>query len=177
MALSPFAALALPLAVSDDWREALRRAGDALRAQAQSLLDGDAAAARWAAADEAMTYMEWTYQRTGIVASYVWDPELWVRFREAVATNTPAVFWNKLLGRIEFREKIPQARRLAARLAAAAAADCRRRCARPDSRPHCAAAHNNTQKHKPALHASRRASRATCACRTPSSCSCCQRGG
>jgi hypothetical protein len=46
-----------------------------------------------------MTYMDWTYKLFGIDLSYVWDPELWVRFREAVVADTPALFWNKLWDR------------------------------------------------------------------------------
>jgi hypothetical protein len=43
--------------------------------------------------------MDWTYKLFGIDLSYVWDPELWVRFKEAVARDTPALFWNKLWDR------------------------------------------------------------------------------
>jgi cell division protease FtsH len=34
----------------------------------------------------------------------VWDPELWVKFKEAVVTNQPDIFWNKLWDRIEYRK-------------------------------------------------------------------------
>ncbi len=54
--------------------------------------------------DEGMTYMDWTWGVTGIDFSYVWDPELWIKFKEAVFWNKPTHFWNKLWDRIEYRE-------------------------------------------------------------------------
>jgi cell division protease FtsH len=36
--------------------------------------------------------------------SYIWDPELWVKFREAVALDEPWRFWNKLMDRVEYSE-------------------------------------------------------------------------
>ncbi|EFJ40530.1 hypothetical protein VOLCADRAFT_121711 [Volvox carteri f. nagariensis] len=53
--------------------------------------------------------MDWTYGVTGVDLSAVWDPELWIRFREAIARNEPAIFWNKLIDRIQYRDVLPQA--------------------------------------------------------------------
>jgi cell division protease FtsH len=38
--------------------------------------------------------------------SYIWDPELWVKFKEAVQWNQPHIFWNKLAERIEYSESM-----------------------------------------------------------------------
>lgn len=46
--------------------------------------------------------MDWTFPYTGLDLSYVWDPEMWIKFREAVKWNTPEVFWNKLWDRISY---------------------------------------------------------------------------
>jgi hypothetical protein len=39
----------------------------------------------------------------GVDLTHIWDPELWVRFKEAVWADEPALFWNKLAERVEFR--------------------------------------------------------------------------
>lgn len=54
--------------------------------------------------DERLTYMDWTFPYTGLDFSYVWDPEMWIKFREAVKWNTPEVFWNKIWDRIAYSE-------------------------------------------------------------------------
>lgn len=48
--------------------------------------------------------MDWTFPYTGLDLSYVWDPEMWIKFRDAVKWNTPEVFWNKLWDRISYSE-------------------------------------------------------------------------
>lgn len=48
--------------------------------------------------------MEWTFPISGLDLSYVWDPELWIKFKEAVVWNEPELFWNKLWDRISYRE-------------------------------------------------------------------------
>lgn len=52
--------------------------------------------------NDGLTYMDWTFKYTGLDLSYVWDPEMWIKFREAVRWNTPEVFWNKLWDRISY---------------------------------------------------------------------------
>lgn len=46
--------------------------------------------------------MDWTFPLTGLDLSYVWDPELWLQFQQAVKWNTPEVFWDKLWDRISY---------------------------------------------------------------------------
>jgi cell division protease FtsH len=53
---------------------------------------------------EGLTYMEWTYPLTGLDLSVVWDPELWLQFKQAVVWNSPDIFWNKLWDRISYSE-------------------------------------------------------------------------
>ncbi len=38
----------------------------------------------------------------GVDFTYFWDPELWVKFKDAVWQDAPAVFWNGLVERIEY---------------------------------------------------------------------------
>eukprot|EP00878_Enallax_costatus_P040522 GHUV01046824.1.p1 GENE.GHUV01046824.1~~GHUV01046824.1.p1 ORF type:complete len:129 (-),score=8.63 GHUV01046824.1:211-597(-) len=52
--------------------------------------------------NDGLTYMDWTFPYTGLDFSYVWDPEMWIKFREAVKWNTPDVFWNKVWDRISY---------------------------------------------------------------------------
>ncbi|GLC47538.1 hypothetical protein PLESTB_001403000 [Pleodorina starrii] len=105
MALSPLAALSLPLLTDPAWQQSLATYGEKLR----SALGGPQAAALSRQLDEQVTFMDWTYGATGVDLSAVWDPELWIRFKEAVARNEPAIFWNKLIDRIQYREVLPQA--------------------------------------------------------------------
>lgn len=51
---------------------------------------------------DGLTYMDWTYPLTGLDLSQVWDPELWLQFKQAVVWNTPEVFWDKLWDRISY---------------------------------------------------------------------------
>lgn len=53
---------------------------------------------------EGMTYMDWTFPLTGLDLSYVWDPEMWLKFTEAVKWHEPELFWNKLWDRISYSE-------------------------------------------------------------------------
>lgn len=102
MAMSPFAALSLPLVNDPAWQQSFETYGGKLR----EVLLGQQEAAKNVAKqlDEGVTYMDWTYRSTGVDLSAVWDPELWIRFREAVAQNEPAIFWNKLLDRVQYSE-------------------------------------------------------------------------
>jgi hypothetical protein len=54
--------------------------------------------------DSGLTYMDWTWDVTGIDFTYIWDPELWVKLKEAVAWGEPNFFWNALFDRIQYRE-------------------------------------------------------------------------
>ncbi len=100
MALSPFAALSLPLVNDPAWQQSLDDVAERLRSQ----VTGEQArtAGRWL--DEQLTFMDWAYRVTGIDLSAAWDPEMWVRFREAVAANQPGIFWNKLLEKVQYSE-------------------------------------------------------------------------
>jgi cell division protease FtsH len=48
--------------------------------------------------------MDWTFPYTGLDLTPVWDPELWLHFKEAVAWNSPELFWDKLWDRIAYSE-------------------------------------------------------------------------
>jgi hypothetical protein len=80
MALSPFAALSLPLATSPEWQAGAGAFADRLRNALTS-----EAAGRWLrGVDDRLTYMEWTWNVFGVDLSYVWDPDLWMRLKTAV---------------------------------------------------------------------------------------------
>jgi len=109
MALSPLAALSLPILQNEQWRESARQFGDSVRARIHETLDAEGFQ-RWAREmDDNLTFMDWTYKYTGVDMSYIWDPELWVKFKEAVWLDRPDLFWNKLAERIEYKSIIPQA--------------------------------------------------------------------
>ncbi|KXZ41051.1 hypothetical protein GPECTOR_900g153 [Gonium pectorale] len=105
MALSPLAALSLPLVSDPAWQQSFATFGQRLR----DALTSHRAEELVRQLDERVTYMDWTYGATGVDLSAVWDAELWVRFKEAVAQNEPAIFWNKLLDRVQYKENLPQA--------------------------------------------------------------------
>ena len=105
MALSPLAALSLPMAASPEWRAAAASFADRVR----GALTTDAAAAWWRGLDERLTYMDWTFDALGVDLSRVWDPDLWMRLKTAVKFDEPRVFWDALWDRIEFRSKVPDA--------------------------------------------------------------------
>lgn len=46
--------------------------------------------------------MDWTFPFTGLDLTYVWDPELWLQFKQAVVWNSPEIFWDKLWDRISY---------------------------------------------------------------------------
>lgn len=104
MALSPLAALSLPILQNDEWRDSARQFGDSVRARIHETLDAEGFQ-RWAREmDDKLTFMDWTYKYTGVDMSYIWDSELWVKFKEAVWLNRPDLFWNELAERIEYSE-------------------------------------------------------------------------
>lgn len=53
---------------------------------------------------DGLTYMDWAFPLTGLDLGAVWDPELWLTFKEAVRWNTPEAFWDKLWDRISYSE-------------------------------------------------------------------------
>lgn len=75
-----------------------------LQSQLRNGLESEGVQSATSQLDHALTYMEWTWQWTGIDLSYAWDAELWVRFKEAIWKDDPAIFWNKLLNRIQYSE-------------------------------------------------------------------------
>jgi len=104
MALSPLAALSLPMVQSERWRESAREFAAGVRSRLHAGLDTEGFQ-QWARQlDDKVTYMDWTYRATGVDLSYIWDPELWLKFKEAVWTDRPEVFWNKLAERVEYSE-------------------------------------------------------------------------
>lgn len=109
MALSPAASLSLSLINNGEWRESARNFADELRCRVYESLASDRAKAFFTDLDQRITYMDWTYDVFGIDFSRVWDPELWVRFKEAVQHDQPAIFWNSMMDKIDFRDIIPQA--------------------------------------------------------------------
>jgi cell division protease FtsH len=80
MALSPLAALSLPLATSPDWQAGAASFADRVRAS----LTSEGAGKWWRGLDERMTFMEWTWDAFGVDLSYVWDPDLWMKLKTAV---------------------------------------------------------------------------------------------
>eukprot|EP00879_Flechtneria_rotunda_P018283 GHRR01019180.1.p1 GENE.GHRR01019180.1~~GHRR01019180.1.p1 ORF type:complete len:509 (+),score=127.64 GHRR01019180.1:313-1839(+) len=109
MALSPFAALALPLATDPSWRESAADFGDRLRSSVQDVVFTDGFQHKWHKLQNGVTYMDWTFLAIGLDFSYVWDPEMWLKFKEAVVWNSPEIFWNKLWDRISYRSRVPYA--------------------------------------------------------------------
>lgn len=104
MALSPLAALSLPLAQSESWQTSAREFADKIRERLQQSVSSEGFK-HWAVnLDDKLTFMDWTFKYTGIDLSYIWDPELWLKFKEAVWQDKPWIFWNKLVDRIEYSE-------------------------------------------------------------------------
>lgn len=104
MALSPLAALSLPLVQNEGWMQSMREFGENLRRRARDTVDRDATKAAVHDLDDGLTFMDWTYRVTGVDLTYVWDPELWVKFKDAVWHDQPTLFWNALMDRIEYSE-------------------------------------------------------------------------
>jgi len=109
MAMSPFAALSLPLVQNPTWIDSISEFGERLRSKVRDTVDGSSFQ-KWASSvDEGLTFMEWTYKYTGVDLTYIWDPELWVKFKQAVWADEPEIFWNELADRIQYKGVIPQA--------------------------------------------------------------------
>lgn len=104
MALSPLAALSLPLVNNEGWLESMREFADQLRRKVRVGIDQDSFKQQVKQLDNNMTFMDWTYKMTGVDLTYVWDPELWVKFKEAVWLDQPNIFWNELMDRVEYSE-------------------------------------------------------------------------
>lgn len=103
MALSPIAAMSLAL-TSETWQDSMRDFAERLRDRMRLAVDKDTFQARMQGLDNSMTFMDWTYKLTGVDLTHIWDPELWVKFKEAVWNDQPQVFWNELMDRIEYSE-------------------------------------------------------------------------
>ncbi len=104
MALSPIAALSLALVQDGSWKQSMRDFADGLRHRLRTTVDRDDFKDWAKEVDSNMTFMDWTYKLTGVDMTYVWDPELWVKFKEAVWHDHPQLFWNELMDRIEYSE-------------------------------------------------------------------------
>jgi len=104
MPLSPLAALAVPMATDAGWRASAASFADRVRDALQEAVNTDSFRAAWKGLDEGLTYMDWSVGVTGFDMSYVWDPELWVKLKTAVAWNQPTIFWNSLWDRIQYSE-------------------------------------------------------------------------
>lgn len=109
MALAPIAALALVLVRSPAWQASLRAFAEALRSRLHHGLQSDAVRGVCARLDDALTFMDWSPGTIGVDLARVWDPELWLKFKEAIAADTPPLFWNAVWERIQYKAIIPQA--------------------------------------------------------------------
>ncbi len=104
MAMSPFAALALPLVQNEGWQQSMKDFVEQMRSRARETVEAEGFK-QWAQGlDRNITFMDWSYNLLGVDLTYVWDPELWVKFKDAVWHDSPQVFWNELADRIEYRE-------------------------------------------------------------------------
>ena len=113
MALSPIAAMSLPLLQNEEWAQSMRDFGERLRQNIHSTVSRDSFR-EWAqGVDHNVTFMDWTYQHTGVDLTYVWDPELWIKFKDAVWHDQPQLFWNELADRVEYSEHACMAPRMA----------------------------------------------------------------
>ena len=104
MALSPLAALSLPFIQDEKWVESMKEAALRLREKATNTTDSQGFQNWLLGLDDKLTFMDWTYRLTGVDLTYVWDAELWVKFKEAVSYDMPHVFWNELADRIDYSE-------------------------------------------------------------------------
>lgn len=104
MAMSPLAALSLPLVQNESWQSSAREFGASVRHKLQQHLSKEGFQQWSRTLDDNLTFMDWTHKHIGIDMSYIWDAELWVKFKEAVLSNQPAIFWNKIVDRIEYSE-------------------------------------------------------------------------
>lgn len=110
MALSPIAAMALPLVQNEGWVQSMREFAIELRHKVRSKLDQDTFQRDVAELDTNMTFMDWTYKVTGVDLTYVWDPELFIKFKEAIWHDQPNLFWNELMDRIDYSESMDACR-------------------------------------------------------------------
>ena len=104
MALSPIAALSLPLLQNEGWANSMRDFAERLRGGVSSTVANDSFKDWAKGVDRDLTFMDWTYKLTGIDLTYVWDPELWIKFKEAIWHDQPQLFWNELADRVEYSE-------------------------------------------------------------------------
>ncbi|KAL6751221.1 FtsH-like AAA+ protein [Haematococcus lacustris] len=109
MALSPLAALSLPLIQSEAWQASAASFAADLRLRLQQRMTSEGFK-QWARSlDDEVTFMDGSYKLTGLDLRHVWDPELWTRFKIAVWLEQPAIFWNKLLDKVAYQALIPRA--------------------------------------------------------------------
>lgn len=108
MALAPLAALAYQFSKSPEWQKALEQFAARLLMSASHWVRSDDFKEMATRADEGLTYMDWTAGSLGIDLSRVWDPELYVKLKQAAAADQPAMFWNAVYDRIKYVAKIPQ---------------------------------------------------------------------
>lgn len=86
----------------------MREFAERLRERVRFSIENDGFKEWMQGMDGNITFMDWTYKMTGVDLTYIWDPELWVKFKTAVWHDQPQVFWNELMDRIEYRGLIPQ---------------------------------------------------------------------
>ena len=104
MALSPIAALSLAVVQDPTWQDTARDFGHRLRQRLQDTLAQESFAKSAISIDEHITFMEWTYKWFGVDLSYVWDPEMWIMFKQSICSGEPSYFYNKLFERIDYRK-------------------------------------------------------------------------
>jgi cell division protease FtsH len=92
------------MAKDPEWQDSAATFSDKLRSWLQNRVHSDSFKQWQEGMNENLTYMDWTWNWTGVDMTYVWDPELWVKLQEAVKWGEPNIFWNKLWDRIEYSE-------------------------------------------------------------------------
>ena len=107
MALSPIAAMSMPLLQNEAWAQSMRDFAQALQQRVNLGVRSDAFADWSKGLDRNVTFMDWTFKLTGVDLTYVWDPELWTKFRDAIWHDHPQLFWNELMDRIEYSKSAP----------------------------------------------------------------------
>jgi hypothetical protein len=104
MALSPIAAMSLAFVQNADWKQSMHDFVEQLRNRSGVFVDSDGFRDWLKGLDTSLTFMDWTYKLTGVDLTYIWDPELWIKFKDAVWNDNPQIFWNELMDRIEYSE-------------------------------------------------------------------------
>ena len=104
MALSPIAALSMPLLQNENWANSMQDFAVRLRGGVSQTVASDSFKDWVKGIDRDLTFMDWTYKLTGIDLTYVWDPELWIKFKDAIWHDQPQLFWNELADRVEYSE-------------------------------------------------------------------------